>query len=62
VALTGTCHSFGFLKCAHRDLAEGQCRFNRRFNVRSLLPRLLPAACLTKPQPCQVIRAAEVGA
>lgn len=62
MALTGTYHSFGFLKYAHRYLAEAQYRFNRRFNLRSILPRLLRAACLTKPQPRQVIWAAEVGA
>jgi hypothetical protein len=62
MALTGTYHSFDFLKYAHRYLAEAQYRFNRRFNLRSILPRLLRAACLTKPQSRQVIRAAEVGA
>jgi len=61
-ALTGTYHSFDFLKYAHRYLAEAQYRFNRRFNLRSILPRLLRSACLTKPQSRQVIRAAEVGA
>jgi len=61
-ALTGTYHAFDFLKYAHRYLAEAQYRFNRRFNLRSMLPRLLRAACLTKPQSHHVIRADEVGA
>jgi hypothetical protein len=61
-ALTGTYHAFDFQKYAHRYLAEAQYRFNRRFNLRSILPRLLRAACLAKPQSRRVIRAAEVGA
>ena len=61
-ALTGTYHSFDFQKYAHRYLAEAQYRFNRRFNLRSILPRLLRAACVTGPHTRQVIRAAEVGA
>jgi transposase-like protein len=61
-ALTGTYHSFDFLKYAHRYLAEAQYRFNRRFNLRSILPRLLRAACVTQPQSRAVICAAEVGA
>lgn len=39
-----------------------QCQFNRRFNLRSILPRLLQVACLTKPQSRQFVQAAEVGA
>ncbi len=61
-SLTGTYHAFDFPKYAHQYLAEAQYRFNRRFNLRSILPRLLRAACLTKPQSRLVIRAAEVGA
>ncbi len=60
-ALAGTYHAFDFAKYAHRYLAEAQYRFNRRFNLRSILARLLRAACLTTPQPAAVIRAAEVG-
>ena len=41
----------GNLKYAHRDLAEAQYRFNRRFNLRSILVRLLRAAGLTTPRP-----------
>ena len=47
-------------KYAHRYLAEAQYRFNRRFNVRSILARLLRAACLTTPTPAFAIRVAEV--
>ena len=60
-SLTGTYHAFDFQKYAHRYLAEAQYRFNRRFNLRSILPRLLRAACLSIPAPAHFIRAAEVG-
>lgn len=60
-ALAGTYHSFGFAKYGHRYLAEAQYRFNRRFNLRSILARLLRAACLMAPTPASAIRLAEVG-
>lgn len=60
-ALGGTYHAFDFAKYAHRYLAEAQYRFNRRFNLSSILPRLLRAACVTTPTPASVIRVAEVG-
>jgi hypothetical protein len=40
-ALGGTYHAFDFAKYAHRYLAEAQYRFNRRFNLSSILARLL---------------------
>jgi hypothetical protein len=49
------------MKYAHRYLAEAQYRFNRRFDLRSILPRLIRAACFTKPTPTEQLRAAEVG-
>jgi ribosomal protein L37AE/L43A len=60
-ALGGTYHAFDFAKYAHRYLAEAQYRFNRRFNLASILARLLRAACVTTPRPATAIRAAEVG-
>ena len=60
-SLGGTYHAFDFAKYAHRYLAEAQYRFNRRFNLRSILARLIRAACLTIPTPAFAIRAAEVG-
>ena len=60
-ALSGTYHAFDFAKYAHRYLAEAQYRFNRRFDLRSILARLLRAAALTTPNPASLIRAAEVG-
>ena len=59
-ALTGTYHAFDFAKYADRYLAEAQYRFNRRFNLASILARLLRAASTTSPRPAQFIRAAEV--
>ena len=58
-ALTGTYHAFDFAKYAHRYLAEAQYRFNRRFNLASILARLLRAASLTPPRPAPLIRLAE---
>ena len=52
-ALGGTYHAFDFAKYAHRYLAEAQYRFNRRFNLRSILARLLRAACVTTPSPAR---------
>ncbi|MCC6143344.1 MAG: IS1595 family transposase, partial [Candidatus Desulfobacillus denitrificans] len=37
-----------------------QYRFNRRFNLASILARLLRAAALTPPRPAPIIRLAEV--
>lgn len=58
--LSGTYHAFDFAKYAHRYLAEFQYRFNRRFDLKVILKRLLRAAALTRPHPSQVIRLAEV--
>lgn len=59
-AISGTYHAFKFNKYADRYLAEVQYRFNRRFDLSSILARLLRAAALTAPRPMQVIRLAEV--
>ena len=59
-ALSGTYHAFNFAKYAHRYLAELQYRFNRRFNLATILPRLLRAVALTPPLPGSLLRAAEV--
>ena len=58
-ALTGTYHACNFAKYAHRYLAEAQYRFNRRFHLAAILPRLLRAAVITPPQPYPLIRLAE---
>jgi transposase-like protein len=54
-ALCGTYHAFDFVKYAHRYLAEAQYRFNRRFDLRSILTRLLHAAADTAPQPAAAL-------
>jgi hypothetical protein len=46
-AISGTYHSFKFKKYAHRYLAEAQYRFNRRFDLSTMLPRLLYAGAST---------------
>ena len=43
-ALAGTYHAVKFAKYAHRYLAEVQYRFNRRFDLSVILPRLVHAA------------------
>lgn len=58
-AYLGTYHAFDFAKYAHRYLAEVQYRFNRRFNLSSILKRLLAAAVATPPRPERFFRAAE---
>ncbi|AWN14236.1 Transposase [Salinisphaera sp. LB1] len=45
--ITGTYHAFKFAKSASRYLADFQCRFNRRYDSRSILPRLIRAAATT---------------
>ena len=60
-AFAGTYHSFDFAKYAHRYLAEVQYRFNRRFDLATILGRLLHASAATKPNPERRIRAAELG-
>jgi hypothetical protein len=49
-SISGTYHAFNFRKYAHRYLAEVQYPFNRRFNLKDMLARLLRAAVLTLPR------------
>lgn len=59
-AYSGTYHAFDFAKYAHRYLAEVQYRFNRRFDLLSILKRLMVAAVGTPPRPERLLRAAEL--
>jgi ISXO2-like transposase domain/Transposase zinc-ribbon domain len=59
-SLSGTYHAFDFAKYAHRYLAEAQYRFNRRFDLSAILPRLVRAAATTSPRGAAFLRAAEV--
>lgn len=59
-AIAGTYHAFDFAKYAHRYLAEVQYRFNRRFDMRAILGRLLTAMVAAPACSEHRIRAAEV--
>lgn len=59
-SISGTYHAFDFHKYAHRYLAEVQYRFNRRFSLRDMLPRLLRAAALAAPRSEPVLRLGSV--
>lgn len=59
-SIKGTYHSLDFAKYAHRYLAEAQYRFNRRFNMESMLIRLLFAGVQTSARPESWLRLAEV--
>ena len=61
IAMAGTYHAIKFENYAHRYLAEVQYRFNRRFDLRSILRRLMRVAAATRPQNRGFIREAEVG-
>ena len=60
-SISGTYHAFKFAKYADRYLGEAQYRFNRRFDLSTILTRLTRAAVLTFPHPMAKIRLAEVG-
>ena len=55
-SLDGAYHAFKFSKYAHRYLAEMQWRFNRRFDLTTLVTRLLAAAARLKPWPEGTLR------
>ena len=59
-AIHGTYHAFHFRKYAARYLAEVGYRFNRRFDLRTILGRLIRAAASTLPCPERSLRLAEV--
>ena len=60
-ALAGTYHAFDHAKYGARYLAEFAYRFNRRFDLAAMLPRLLRAAATTKPLPLRSLRLSEAG-
>jgi len=55
----GTYHTFDFEKYAGRYLGEIQYRFNRRFDLHSILPRLITAAARIGKRPESWLRLAE---
>lgn len=58
-AIVGTYHAFDFSKYPHRYLGEYQYRFNRRFDLAAMLPRLVTAAARTSRRPEVWLRLAE---
>lgn len=57
-AISGRYHSVKQFKYARRYLAEAAYRFNRRFRLREMLPRLLRAIVLCAPCPERSLRLA----
>lgn len=58
-AISGRYHAFRHRKYARRYLAEAAYRFNRRFRLRALLPRLVRAMMLCAPCPERMLRMAD---
>lgn len=56
-SLDSTYHAFKFSTYIHRYLAEASWRFNRRFDLKILVPRLLVAIARCKPWPESRLRA-----
>lgn len=59
-SMAGTYHAFDHARYGARYLAEFCYRFNRRFDLAAMLPRLLRALATTKPLPLQALRFSEV--
>ena len=57
-ALRGTCHAIR-PKYAQRYLAEFEYRFNRRFDLPDIIPRLLYVALRTPPMPERLLKLVE---
>jgi ISXO2-like transposase domain len=60
-AITGTYRSIS-RKHVPRYLAEFEYRFNRRYDLAAMLPRLTKAAAQTPPMPYRLLKLAEVPA
>jgi transposase-like protein len=58
-SIAGTYHAFKFRKYGRRYLAERQYLFNRRYDMKAILPRLLYAGAATGPRTEAWLRAAE---
>lgn len=58
-AISGCYHAMRQAKYARRYLAEAAYRFNRRFRLAALLPRLARAMVLCKPWPEPKLRAVD---
>ena len=60
-AITGTYHAFRFAKYAPRYLAEFQFRFNRRYDMKQMLPAMLQALMAAPAASLRSLRAPEAG-
>ena len=60
-AITGTYRSIS-RKHVPRYLAEFEYRFNRRYDLAAMMPRLGWAALRTPPMPCRLLKLAEISA
>ena len=60
-SMAGTYHAFDHARYGARYLAEFCYRFNRRFDLAAMLPRLLRALATTKPLPLTTLRLSEIG-
>ena len=58
-AIVGTCRSIAS-KHVPRYLAEFEYRFNRRYDLAAMVPRLRWAGLRTPPMPCRLLKLAEV--
>lgn len=61
-SLDGTLHAFKYFKYTQRYLADATWRFNRRFELNALTPRLLVAAARYSPRPERALRDCEIWA
>lgn len=55
-SLSGTYHAFNFVKYAQRYLVDVQYRFNWRFDLAAMLPRLAVAIVRAKPYPSKELK------
>jgi hypothetical protein len=60
IVINGTYHAFDFARYAHRHLAEFQLRFNRRFDMKTILHSLLTSLLAAPPSRERRPRAAEI--
>ena len=58
-AMMGAHHGFKVSKYARLYLTESQYRFNRRFNLEALMPKLLYACVQNEPRGLKWIKEAE---
>ena len=60
-AFAGAHHALDYARYAHQYLAEFAYRFNRRYDLAAMVPRLLHAAIQTAPLPGRMLCLSEAG-